>query len=216
VNHLAHALLATRTGTSIVGNLLGDFVKGRPGDAYRGELLLGIRVHRAVDAFVDGHAAFRRSRDRLPRPLRRWAGVLVDLGYDHVLAARWRDLGEGSLRDFADRVYAELAAARGRLPARMHRFVDYLAGTDLLVAYADPSGLARALRGLSRRVSRANPLGDAAADLVREAAGLEEDLRALLPDVTEAARGAAHGLAAGRANGDARGPGSGVRSGESG
>ena len=205
MNHLAHALLAVRTGTSLVGNLLGDFVKGRPEDHYRGELLRGIRVHRAVDAFVDEHPSFRRSRERLPAALRRWSGVLVDVGYDHVLAALWDEMGDGRLRDFADRVYAELEAARPRLPERMHRFVDYMTSTDLLVAYADPDGLRRALEGMSHRVRRENPLARAAGDLLRVAPGLESDFRSLFRETGTAVREVALGLARDAERGDPRG-----------
>ena len=123
MNHLAHALIAVRTGTSIVGNLMGDFVKGRPEERYGGELLRGIRLHRAVDAFVDAHAAFARSRARFDGAHRRWSGILVDLGYDHVLARRWEELGEGTLRSFADRVYVEVEEARLTHPDRIRGLV---------------------------------------------------------------------------------------------
>jgi acyl carrier protein phosphodiesterase len=187
VNHLAHALIASRTGTSIVGNLMGDFVKGRPEDRYEGALLRGIRMHRAVDAFVDEHPAFVRSRGRFDSSLRRWSGILVDLGYDHVLAKRWEDLGEGTLRSFAQRVYAEVAGARDVLPERMHRFAEYMPRVDLLVAYREPEGITRALEGMSHRMRRANPLGRAASDVIRASAGLSSDLDELWPAVLHAA-----------------------------
>jgi acyl carrier protein phosphodiesterase len=115
-------------------------------------------------------------------------------------------MGDGRLRDFADRVYAELEGARARLPVRMHRFVDYMTSTDLLVAYADPAGLARALDGMSRRVRRENPLAAAAADVQRETAGLEADFRALFQATEAHAREVALGLARGAERGDPQGP----------
>ena len=187
MNHLAHALIALRTGTSIPGNLMGDFVKGRPEDRYKGELLRGIRVHRAIDAFVEEHAAFARSRARLDASLRRFSGILVDLAYDHVLAKRWEEFGEGTLRSFADRVYAEIDATHDLLPARMHRFVQYMTRTDLLVAYREPAGIARALEGMSMRMRHANPLATAAADVTRAAPGFSADFDELWPDVLAAA-----------------------------
>ena len=191
MNHLAHALIAVRTGTSIVGNLMGDFVKGRPEDRYDGALLRGIRVHRAVDAYVEEHPAFARSRARLDASLRRFSGILVDLAYDHALATRWEDFGEGTLRSFADRVYAEIEVAHAELPERMHRFVAYMTSTDLLVAYREPAGITRALEGMSMRMRHANPLGEAAADVTRAAPQFAEDFAVLWPDVVAAASHAA-------------------------
>ena len=192
MNHLAHALIAVRTETSLVGNLLGDFVKGRPEDRYEGELLRGIRTHRAVDAFVEDHPVFARSRARIAPERRRFAGVLVDLAYDHVLARDWRRFGDGTLRQFADRVYAALADAKDDLPQEMHGFVSYMTSTDLLFAYSERDGIARALRGMSSRMRRANPLAEGIQDVDRAGKELTRDFDELFPLVVAAARRSAN------------------------
>src|SRR5690606_41992882 len=51
----------------------------------------GIRLHQQVDRFTDSHDRFAISRRRFPAPYRRYAGVAVDMFYDHVLAQRWED-----------------------------------------------------------------------------------------------------------------------------
>ena len=191
MNHLAHALIAVRTGTSLVGNLLGDFVKGRPEDRYSGDPLVGIRLHRAVDAFVDDHPVFARSRARVSPSRRRFAGIVVDLAYDHVLAREWERWGDGTLRAFADRVYAELDAMGDLLPPRMRRFRRYMISTDLLVAYRTREGIARALEGMSMRMRRENALGTAVEEVDRSAPGFADDFEELFPAVLAAAAAAA-------------------------
>ena len=62
-------------------------------------------------------------------------------------------------------------------------FATYLIETDLLVAYRDPEGVARAFAGMSRRVRRANPLGEAMPALERERAGFEADFREFFPEL---------------------------------
>jgi acyl carrier protein phosphodiesterase len=185
VNHLAHALVAHRTGTSITGNLMGDFVKGRPEDTLDGGLLEGVRLHRRVDAFTDDHPAFERCRARVRPELRRFAGILVDVWWDHVLARDWDEYGPEPLPRFARRVYADIALHRQALPPRMFRFVEYMVSTDLLVAYASPEGLARALYGMSQRMRRENPLAEGAAEFDRIAEGVAADFREFLPDLLE-------------------------------
>jgi acyl carrier protein phosphodiesterase len=52
VNFLAHLYLAAPTDELLVGNLMGDFVKGRPESLvgkFPDEVILGIRQHRAID-----------------------------------------------------------------------------------------------------------------------------------------------------------------------
>src|SRR5690242_14634083 len=63
MNHLAHLFLAAPTAESLIGNLAGDFVKGRIGDRFPPAIADGIAQHRRIDAFTDSHpsvAAFRR------------------------------------------------------------------------------------------------------------------------------------------------------------
>ncbi len=176
MNHLAHALIAERTGTSMAGNLMGDYVKGRLDDGrWEESILEGIRLHRRVDAWTDDHVLFRCSRDRIRPELRRWSGILVDLYWDHALARCWDDLSAEPLPVFTARVYDELGNARSILPERMHRFVDYMISTDLLAAYAEVEGIRGALLGMSMRIRRENPLADAASDLPEIYPGIETD-----------------------------------------
>ncbi len=189
MNHLAHALVADRSGTSLVGNLLGDFVKGSPETRYEGELLRGIRLHRRIDVLTDGHRLFRRSRARIRNDLRRYSGILVDLFYDHLLARRWEEYSEVPLPAFADRVYSELEAARDELPDRMQRFVSFMIRTDLLVSYRDQEGIGTALTGISRRMRRRNPLAGAGTELTRIENGLGEDFRGFFPDLLREVEG---------------------------
>ncbi len=183
MNHLAHALIAHRTGTSLVGNLLGDFVKGRPEDAWSGDLLLGIRLHRRVDAFTDDHPAFMRCRARFRPGFRRFAGILVDLFWDHVLARDWPRYGPATLAGFTNDVYVTLGESRPILPERMLRFVDYMTSTNLLVAYAERDGIARALEGMSRRMKRENPLSEGIVELDRLGIEITSDFGEFLPDL---------------------------------
>src|SRR6187549_190225 len=95
MNWLAHLLLSPPEPLLRLGNLSGDFVRGIDVTLLRPELQLGITQHRRIDAFVDAHPLVRRSRERLDAPFRRFAGVLVDVYYDHFLARDWAALGDG-------------------------------------------------------------------------------------------------------------------------
>lgn len=195
MNCLAHAWLAHRRGESVVGNLLGDFVRGDPEGHYHGALLQGIRVHRAIDAYTDDHPVVHRSRARLPPPYRRWGGVLVDVFYDHYLASGWTLFADVPLRAFADGVYSSLGRHRGELPERMRGFADYMARTDLLVSYATVEGIDRALTGLSRRVRRENPLADASGEFARLHGVLRGDFEAFFPELLDEFRAGRDSLA---------------------
>lgn len=183
MNHLAHALIAERTGSSLFGSLLGDFVKGELRDQYDAATMAGVRLHRQIDAFTDAHRIVARSRRRLRPPYRRYSGILVDMFYDHFLARNWCEYAQDPLPRFAARVYSLLARRREELPLNMHRFADYLVREDLFAAYRSRDGLARALAGVSGKLKRENPLARGAEELERDYEGFGEDFKAFFPEV---------------------------------
>lgn len=184
MNWLAHLRLAPDEPLLRLGNLAGDFVRGVDVAALRPELQRGIRQHRAVDAFVDAHALVRRSRERLDPPFRRFAGVLVDVFFDHYLARDWARLGDGRpLPAFAASVHGELCAHHELLPPRLQQAVPWMQAEQWLVGYAEVAGIDAVLRRMTRRLSRPTPLGDGAEQLRAHYDGLDVDFAAFWPEL---------------------------------
>ena len=98
MNFLAHALLAGESPALVVGGVVGDWIKGPLPAGLPEDLARGVALHRAIDTFAETHPAFCASRARMSAGRRRYAGVLVDIFYDHLLARDWaqyRDDGLG-------------------------------------------------------------------------------------------------------------------------
>ncbi|HCZ49007.1 MAG TPA: hypothetical protein DCZ11_08375 [Gammaproteobacteria bacterium] len=188
LNILAHALLAEQAGCSLIGNLLGDFVRGAPPQHYPPAWQAGIRLHRRIDAFVDRHRAFHSSLQRLPAPQRRWGRVALDVYYDHVLARRWSDVSAMPLEQFAAGVYAALARHHQALPPRLQRFATFMADQDLLTGYRQPSVIEDVLARMAARARQPNTLAQAFTHLRAVDAGIADDLTHLLPDTLAFAR----------------------------
>ena len=103
MNFLAHLYLAEPTPACRVGNVLGDFVRGRI-NALTAELpaplVAGILRHRTLDRFTDAHPVAREARSLVAPERGRFAGVVVDIAYDHVLARQWNDWAGEPLPSF--------------------------------------------------------------------------------------------------------------------
>ncbi|MDJ0741588.1 MAG: ACP phosphodiesterase [Gammaproteobacteria bacterium] len=183
MNYLAHLLLSDPDPESLVGSLMGDFVKGRVDAALPPALRRAIILHRRIDSYTDAHAGVRRSRCRVSPAYRRYAGILVDLFYDHVLARRWSDYADVPLEVFARRVHAALRRHHADLPARMQHSMAYLVGNDLLLSYRGVAGIGRALHGIERRLKRPSGLGAAVAELQRDYAGFADDFALFFPQL---------------------------------
>lgn len=187
MNFLAHFLLSANDDELRLGNLLGDVVKGRverfdhPGVSER--MRAGIRLHRAIDSFSDGHAVVRRSKGRIAGRYGRLSGVIVDVYYDHVLAREWDRHGEGTLPAFADDVYRTLRVNLARLPTEVHPLVEAMIAGNWLVGYARLAHVAGALRGMSHRHRVAAGIGTAAEELARDYDALSADVAEFFPEL---------------------------------
>lgn len=179
MNLLAHLWLADRSGTSAAGQILGDVVKGRL-DAPRFDARIdqGIRLHRAIDSLSDAHPAHRLLRARFHPPLRRYAGIIVDIGFDHALARHWPRYSSETLDTFTRRAAGQI---RSEWPADAPiQSPDVDGFARLLSGYATYDGIERALASVGRRARRRNPLAGALPALLDEYRIFAERLPPLL------------------------------------
>jgi acyl carrier protein phosphodiesterase len=86
MNYLAHLYLAGDSPESILGNLIGDFLKGTTVDSYSESIRKGIQLHKQVDRYTDLHDIVRKSKQLISPVNKRYAGIIVDVFYDHFLA----------------------------------------------------------------------------------------------------------------------------------
>lgn len=184
MNFLAHALLAGEDPALIVGGVAGDWVKGTLPGVLPPDLARGVALHRAIDHYAESHPAFRRSRARVSQPRKRYAGILVDIFYDHLLALDWENVHHRLLQDYSATVYRMIAARLDELPPGAHHALSLMAREDWLSSYATIEGIADVLVRMSRRARQPNPLAQGEEEYLADAAGYAEDYRAWLPDVT--------------------------------
>ncbi|HVO90850.1 MAG TPA: ACP phosphodiesterase [Casimicrobiaceae bacterium] len=183
MNFLAHAFLAPASDEALVGAFLGDFVKGPLANRFAPPLEHAISLHRSIDAFTDAHPLTLRSRRRISPLRRRYAGILIDVFYDHVLARTWSEYSDEALAQFAQRVYRTMLREHPRLPPRLQRMLTLMVEEDWLTHYRDPAAIERALQRIARRLSRPNPIADAIVELSDNRCGFEEDFRAFFPQL---------------------------------
>ena len=187
MNWLAHLRLSPADSLVRIGNLAGDFVRGFDIGQLHPDMQRGIEQHRAVDRFVDAHPVFRRSRERLRPDFRRFAGVVLDVFYDHYLARDWHLHGDGgALRDFVDQVHDELHQHRDLLPPQLAAIAPRLTQQRWLGHYDTVDGVDQVLRAMAHRARRATPLATSAWELVRCYDDLGEDFVALWSELAAA------------------------------
>lgn len=183
MNFLGHLHLSGPDPLVIVGNFMGDAVKGRDLSRFVPLVREGIMMHRAIDSFTDQHPLVRQGRARVRAHAGRYSGVALDLFYDHVLAADWEHWSDTPLPEFARRMYRLLQEHHELLPARTRGMLPYMVQGDWLTSYGRMEGLARALRGLASRVPEGSPMVGAEAVLERHFEAYRSEFRAFLPEL---------------------------------
>jgi len=192
MNFLAHLHLSGDEPLVMVGNFMADAVKGRDLSAHHPLVQQGIRLHRRIDSFTDQHPLTALGRARARAHCGKYAGVALDLFYDHLLASDWHRYRAEPLPLFAQRCYALLQREHARLPQRTLHMLPYLVKSDWLSSYATLDGIGQALHGLSRRAFRGEALNGAEAVLREHIAIYRSEFRTFLAELVDHIRDTGH------------------------
>ncbi|MBY0524681.1 MAG: ACP phosphodiesterase [Gemmataceae bacterium] len=153
MNWLAHVFLSEPDLDFRLGNLLADIVKGRDRHGMSDAFLRGTRCHQVIDAFTDFHPVVHRSRARVRDAHGRFAGILVDVFYDHFLARDWDRYTSEPLHVFTSRFYASIQAQPVALPGEARMAVERMIADDRLGSYRQIEGIEASLLRISVRLS---------------------------------------------------------------
>lgn len=183
MNFLAHLWLADQTRTSFAGAILGDVVRGADLSAYPDDIAQGIRLHRKVDAATDRHPRIVAVREQFAQGHRRYAGIILDLVCDYVLAGDWPSYSKISLQEFCELAAADVAQASPWFVQAGGRGTEAASFTRLLLSYAAPEGIDHAVRRIAQRMRDPEPLLSAAQNWNEHAEGLRAALPLVLNDL---------------------------------
>jgi acyl carrier protein phosphodiesterase len=152
MNYLAHIHLAHLTNTSMLGNFLGDFVKGSDLSHLSIEHQKGVRLHRQIDSYTDGHKEVKALKDIFPKSIRRMSGVVIDIYFDHLLCTHWNAFSNHHLCNLLERFYVEIEQHSkpigGRFPQVRAGLIEYRWLSD----YKELASCERALYQIEQRL----------------------------------------------------------------
>lgn len=151
VNFLAHSLFGFGNSGLIAGQFCGDFVRGRDLSRFTPDIEVGIRLHRHLDRFTDTHPALLPVRQNMPGVAQRFAGIVVDVMFDHYLAKRWNEVSDISIEAHAELVHAALKQHEAALPENLKRFIVLMQREGILQGNVRLSSIELTLERIARR-----------------------------------------------------------------
>ncbi len=153
MNYLAHIYLSENDEKVAIGNFISDSIRGKNYLNYPKEIQVGILLHREIDTFTDAHPIVRKSTKRLHKNYGHYAGVIVDVFYDHFLAKNWCHYSSVPLDEFIQNFYTSLTNHKTVLPKRIQEFMPYMIESNWLLNYQYLDGIQMVLDGINRRTN---------------------------------------------------------------
>ncbi|MBF8962477.1 DUF479 domain-containing protein [Pontibacter sp. FD36] len=183
MNYLAHIFLSGDDEELLLGNFIADAVKGKQLELYPAGIARGIKLHRLIDTYTDTHPVVSETKARLRPHFRKYAPVVADLYFDHFLASRFDEFSNESLEPYTTRIYTLINQHLPNLPERVQYFFPYMMRQNWLLSYAEVSGIAQALGGLSRRTSFESGMERAGEELLENYILYGEDFSLFFPEL---------------------------------
>lgn len=183
MNHLAHIYLSGDDDGLKIGNFIADSVKGKAYLKYPETIQKGILLHRKIDEFTDSHPIARKSASKFSERFGLYSGVIVDMVYDHFLAANWKDYHSVALKTYSENFYTLLEENFDQLPARVQGFYPYMVEANWLLMYSTLTGIEEILFQMNRRVKRGVQLHLAVDELRENYSSLETEFRDFFRDL---------------------------------
>jgi acyl carrier protein phosphodiesterase len=188
VNHLAHCFLSFGDEDLLLGNFIGDFVKGHDWEKYPRPVQRGILLHRAIDSFTDNHPLTDRSVSRIRSIARRYSPPFVDILYDHLLAIHWEKHSSETFEQFAAKTYAQLANRASEMPPLLQERLPKMLAGQFLHGYTQRDGLDWVLNRFSTRLSGQFDIPALSNAFFEQIDAFSEDFNGFFPDLVAHAR----------------------------
>ncbi|MCZ6724297.1 MAG: ACP phosphodiesterase [Gammaproteobacteria bacterium] len=168
MNYFAHLVLSQPTVESTVGNLLGDFARGIDQSTLSPAVLAGLKNHRAVDRFTDSHPKVKAIKQYFSKKRRRFAGIALDVYFDHLLVNHWHKFDPRNLDDVIAEFYLRMEQGQTLMPgSEMRRVTSRMISHDWFGSYQDIDSVAEALDRIATRIRFPNSFDNAIEDLRR-------------------------------------------------
>lgn len=167
MNYFAHLVLSQPTVESAVGNLLGDFAKGVKREQLNLAVTSGLDNHRAVDRFTDTHEPIRALKRSFSPERRRFAGIALDVYFDHLLIQHWTEFDTRSLEQVIAEFYQRMTQGQALMPStQMRNTTQRIVEHDWFGSYREIDSIAHALDRIASRLRFANRFDGSIEDIL--------------------------------------------------
>lgn len=188
MNFLAHIYLSGENDLIKIGNFMADGIRGKQFEHFPEDVQKGILLHRFIDTYTDSHDIFRKSTKRLHERYHHYAGVIVDIVYDHFLAKNWANYSDEKLELFVGRFYHSLHNNYDILTEKTQGLMPYMIERNWLLSYRTTEGIQNILTQMDRRSKNISQMQYAVEELTAFYDEFEEEFTLFFEEMKEQAK----------------------------
>lgn len=185
MNFLAHIYLSGDNDLIKIGNFMADGIRGKQFESFPSEIQKGIILHRAIDTYTDAHPIFRQSTKKLHEKYHHYAGVIIDVFYDHFLAKNWKAYSDENLDDFVKKFYDSLTENHSVLTERTLHLMPIMFRENWLVSYQTIEGIHHILTQMDRRTKNTSKMQFASNELKEYYTEFETEFTAFFEELKQ-------------------------------
>ncbi|MGK4568514.1 ACP phosphodiesterase [Flavobacterium sp. 3HN19-14] len=185
MNFLAHIYLSGDNDLMKIGNFMADGIRGKHLEIFPEDTQKGILLHREIDTYTDAHPVFRESTKKLHERYHHYAGVIVDVFYDHFLAKNWSHYSDEKLEQFIGRFYKSLEVNHDWLTEKTQGMMPYMIKYNWLLSYATVDGIERILTQMDSRTSNQSKMRFSGEELKLHYNEFEQEFTAFFEDLRQ-------------------------------
>jgi acyl carrier protein phosphodiesterase len=175
MNYLAHIFLSGNNDLLKIGNFMADGIRGNDYLKFPEDVKNGIILHRHIDTFTDAHPIYRKSKHRLHEKYGHYAGVIMDILYDHFLAKNWSNYSDEKLEDYVANFYKSLEDNYDILTEKIQNLMPYMTERNWLTSYATIAGIEMILFQMDYRTKHRANMQEAIVELQEFYSEFEEE-----------------------------------------
>lgn len=169
----------------MLGCLIGEIVRTSNFDKYTQNMIDGIELNKKISNFVKEHAVYQRSLQKLNPKYSKHGSKIIDIFYDHFLAANWSNYAQDSLEDFAKESYSFIESNHSILPYKLKKLISVMIHDNWLVNYSSVQGVHNFMREITRRDTFQTNLEYSLEDLINNYNAFKMDFEEIFPQLIQ-------------------------------
>ncbi len=181
MNFLAHLLLSGENRAVQAGNLFGDEIKGRDYSHLPPEVAIGVSLHRFIDNHADTSVVNLEIKKSLHQYFHKYAGVALDIYYDHFLSIHWKKFSEENLVAYSEGVYDSLEEYTKSFSERSNQLYQSMSKHQWLSEYGTMKGMELTFKSMTRILPRDSGMESAILALEKHYSLIEKGFNEYFP-----------------------------------